>query len=147
MKIIITIVFALVFLGFSILAKGEELTLFNSLGDPIAYIDTDDEDLTIYMWNGTPVAYLVSEGSGFHIYGFNGTHLGWFDNGIVRDHNGYIVGFIEGAVTMYTKYEPYKSYKQFKPYKSYRSYAPYKPYYYNQFSNEPLSLFLLRGKS
>lgn len=124
----------------------EEITLFNSEGEAIAYIDAEDDDLTIYMWNGTPVAYLDPDGWGFHIYGFNGKHLGWFEDGIIRNHEGYAVGFIEGATSVYTKYEPYKSYRKYKPYKSYKEYAPYKPYYKSQFSNEPLSLFLLKGK-
>ena len=32
------------------------------------------------------------------------------------------------------------------PYKSYKKSAPHKPNYKNQFSGEPLSLFLMRGK-
>ena len=82
----------------------------------------------------------------YNIYDLNGNHLGWFENGIVRDHEGYAVGFKEGAASIYTKYEPYKSYKQYKPYKAYKQYAPYKTYYKTQFSNEPLSLFLMLGK-
>ncbi len=134
------------FLSTSMIAKAEEITMFDADGDAIAYIDTEDEDLTIYMWNGSPVAYLEPNGDNFNIYGFNGNHLGWFENGIVRDHEGYAVGFKEGAASIYTKYEPYKSYKQYKPYKAYKQYAPYKTYYKTQFSNEPLSLFLMLGK-
>ena len=126
--------------------KAEEITLFNSEGEATAYIDTDDDDLTIYMWNGKPVAYLDSDGDAYNIYGFNGEHLGWYEDGIVRDHDGYAVGFKKGAINKYTKYEPYKSYKQYKPYQSYQKYAPYKPYYRTQFSDESLSLFLTRGK-
>lgn len=125
-------------------SKAEEITLFNSDGDAIAYIDADD--LTIYLWNGTPVAYLDPNGDAYNIYGFNGKHLGWFEDGIVRDHEGYGLGFKKGATSTYTKYEPYKSYKQYKPYKNYKEYAPYKPYYKTQFSNESLALFLSKGK-
>ena len=130
-----------------LLSLGQEITLFNSEGEAVAYIDSNDDDNTIYLWSGSPVAYLSSEGDHFNVYGFNGKHLGWFEDGIVRDDDGYAVGFIKGAVSsIYTKYEPYKSYKQYKPYKSYKSYAPYKPYYQSSFSNEPLVLFLKRGK-
>ena len=126
---------------------GQELTLFNSDGDATAYIDTDDDDNTIYLWSGTPVAYLSSNGDNYNIYGFNGSHLGWFEEGIIRDSDGYAVGFIKGAVSgVFTKYEPYKYYKQYKPYKSYKQYAPYKPYFKTSFSSEPLVLFLKRGK-
>ena len=125
---------------------GQEISLFNSDGDAVAYIDTNDEDNTIYLWNGTPVAYLSSDSNYYNIYGFNGNHLGWFEDGIVRNEDGDAVGFQEGAVSgVYTNYEPYKSYKQYKPYKSYKSYAPYKPYFSNSFSNESFILFLKRG--
>ena len=142
-SIILTISFLFLL---TLVSKAEEITLFNSDGEAIAYIDASDEDLTIYMWNGTPVAYLISEKDAYSIYGFNGKHLGWFENGIIRDHNGYAVGFRKGATNIYTKYESYKSYKQYKPYENYKEYAPYKPYYKNQFSGESLSLFLMRGK-
>jgi hypothetical protein len=142
--------FALLTIGFigllSFTTNAQEITLFNSDGEATAYIDTDDEDLTIYMWDGTPVAYLDVDGGVFNIYGFNGNHLGWFEDGIVRDHNGYAVGFRKGATNINTRYEPYKSYKKYKPYKAYKQYAPYKPYHKNQFSGEALSLFLKRGE-
>lgn len=138
------LVIALIFGIFNLVA--EEITLFNSKGAPIAYIDASDSDLPIYMWNGLPVAYLTNADNGsFNIYGFNGKHLGWFDKGIVWDHDGYAVGFQSGAVNVYTEYEPYKAYKQYKPYKSYKEYAPYKPYLQQSFSNTSLSLFLMSG--
>ena len=124
----------------------QEISLFNSDGDAVAYIDTDDEDNTIYLWNGTPVAYLSPESNYYNIYGFNGNPLGWFEEGIVRDEDGDAVGFQKGAVSgVYTNYEPYKSYKKYKPYKSYKKYAPFKPYFSNSFSNESFVLFLKRG--
>lgn len=75
----------------------------------------------------------------------NGKHLGWLEDGIVRDHNGDGVGFLKGAVNIFTEYEPYKPYKQYKPYKAYKEYVPYKPYFTTNFSNETLALFLSRG--
>jgi hypothetical protein len=122
----------------------DEISLYNSKGKPIAYIDSED-GLTIYMWSGKPVAYLSKNGDGFHIYGFNGSHLGWYEEGIIYDHEGDAVGFIKGAVSMSTEYEPYKSYKEYKPYKAYKKYAPHKPYLSNSFSSTPLSIFLLGG--
>lgn len=108
-------------------AFSQEISLFDSDGNPRAYIDTDDEDLTVYLWNGTPVCYLSSGGKSYNIYGFNGKHLGWFKDGLVIDHDGYVVGFKKGAVNKYTSYEPYK---------------PYMPYVRNRFSNEDLTMFL-----
>lgn len=142
LKLYLTLVLGLT----SVFAHGQQISLFNSKGKPIAYIDTENE-LHIYMWGGRPVAYLDSDADeGFHIYGFNGKHLGWFVNGIAYDHEGHAVGFQEGAVNMYTEYEPYKSYQQYAPYKAYKQYAPYQPYLSNQWSNTTLSLFLSKGR-
>jgi hypothetical protein len=142
LKLFAVLLFA--FLPLFIMAQ--EITLFDSNGEARAYIDTDDDDLTIYLWGGVPVAYLVPDDDDFDIYGFNGKHLGWFEDGIVRDHEGYVLGFIKGAVNMFTKYEPYKGYKEYKPYKSYKEYyGTSKPYYKDKFSKIPLSLFLRRG--
>lgn len=141
------VVLSLMLICSFVMGKAEEITLFDRNGTPTAYIDTADEDLTIYMWNGLPVAYLsTSSRDAFHIYGFNGRHLGWFEDGIVRNHDGEIVGFQKGAVSKYTEYEPYKAYKKYKPYKAYKEYAPQKPYYTSGFGRESLSLFLMRGK-
>lgn len=126
---------------------GQEISLFDSDGEAVAYIDSNDEDSTIYLWSGSPVAYLFPNGDYYNVYGFNGNHLGWFEDGIIIDHSGDAVGFIKGSVSnIYTQYEPYKSYKEYKPYKEYKSYEPYKPYYNSSFSSEPLVLFLKRGK-
>ncbi len=130
---------------FLVTTFAQEVTLFDSEGEARAYIDAND-DLTIYLWKGTPVAYLVPDNNDFHIYGFNGKHLGWFEDGIIRDNDGYVIGFVKGAINKSTKYEPYKGYKAYKPYKSYTEYAPYKPYYKSRFSNIPLALFLRRGE-
>ena len=126
--------------------SSKETTLFDKDGDPVAYI-VDDSDMTIYMWDGTPVAYLATGriGSAFNIYGFNGKHLGWFEDGIVRDSQGYAVGFVKGATNVYTKFEPIKSIKKIKPLKSIKQIPPIKPINRSQFSNTGLSLFLRGG--
>jgi 4-fold beta-flower domain-containing protein len=141
------ILLALFLTGLSTTAKAEEITLFNAAGEPVAYIDGADADLTIYMWNGTAVAYLVAtEDEGFNIYGFNGKHLGWYEDGIIRDHEGYAIGFKESKCPVVTKYETYKSYKAYKPYKDNKEFEPIKPIYRTQISDGSLSLFLMKGK-
>jgi len=122
-----------------------EINLFDKEGNPVAYIDTNDE-WTIYLWEGKPVAYIIKDEQTLHIYGFNGKHLGWYINGILRDHDGNAVGFKKGAVTsIYEKYEGYKGYKEYKPYKIYREYAPYQPYLSAKFSYINLNGFLHQG--
>jgi hypothetical protein len=123
----------------------DEITLFDSNGKATAYIDVEDE-MTIYLWNGHPVAYLVPSDDGFSIFGFNGKHLGWFDNGIVRDHEGFGVGFVKGAVSnVQTKIEPLKKLKKLKPLKSLRKLEPLRPLDKQKFSDIPLKIFLGLG--
>jgi len=121
--------------------QAQEISLFNSKGSAVAYVDTDDDDLTIYLWSGKPVAYISNN----NIYGFNGNHLGWWVDGIIRDHDGDAVGATKDATNMYTEYEPYKGYKEYKPYKSYKEYAPYKPYWSTSWSSDSFKMFLLQG--
>jgi hypothetical protein len=123
-------------------ALAHEITLFDPKGDPIAYIDIADEH-TIYLWSGDPVAYL----DGISIYGYNGKHLGWFKDGIVLDHDGYGMGFAEGAVSyVVTKFEPFKNVKKFQPFRSLQELEPSEPFFNNEFSPIPLEKFLEMGK-
>jgi hypothetical protein len=140
MKKIITLLF-LINSSFALL--GQEVTIFDSNGESTAYVDLGE--LTIYLWNGTPTTYLEPVGDDFNIYGYNGEHLGWLENGIIRNHEGLIVGFSKGSLNIQTKNEPFKPSKRNKPFKSPKKFAPYKPFSKNKFSSEPLSIFLMLG--
>lgn len=142
-------------LTISLEATAGEIWLYDSNGEPIAYLFR--EDLTIYMWDGTPVAYYVKDS--FDIYGFNGKHLGWFEDGVIRDHDGYAVGLQRGVstnikgitivsfATIASDYGPKKGINKDKPYKSDKESSPAKPDYQSSFSSEPLSLFLVNGSN
>jgi hypothetical protein len=118
-----------------------EISIYDSKDEPVAYIDTDDE-FNIYLWGGEPVAYL----DGNSVYGFNGKHLGWFREGIIWDHRGYGVGFIEGAVNMITKLERLKGLQQLTPLKSLQQLEPLEPLHTKQWSPTPLEIFLSMGR-
>jgi len=122
--------------------SADELTLFDSKGEPTAYIA---EDLTIYLWDGDPVAYLFPSSAKIDIYNLDGKHLGWFERGIIRDHDGNGVGFVKGAVRMTTSIEPIKSIKSIKPIKGIREIAPIKPIFASEWSQIPLVVFLKTG--
>ncbi len=140
-------VLTLILLFLTAFANAQEITLYDYNGNARAYIDANNSAMPIYLWDGEPVAYLKSgRGGTFSIYGFNGNHLGWFEDGLVIDHDGYVCGFVKGALSKATSYEPYKGYKQYLPYKSYAEYEPYKPYRQSYFSNTPLTLFLRQGR-
>jgi hypothetical protein len=123
----------------------DEITLFNGKGKAIAYIDMSDE-MTIYMWNGKPASYLESDSDakGFHIYGFNGKHLGWFVDGVARDHDGKAACAVKERMQS-TEGEPFKSFKAFKPFKDFTQSAPSRPTFRNAFSVVTCSAFLMEG--
>ncbi|MFW6026460.1 MAG: 4-fold beta flower protein [Candidatus Woesearchaeota archaeon] len=137
--------FLTLFNGNSVL-QAEEITLYNYEGGPVAYIAVE-EDFTIYLWNGEPVAYLYEKSNNINVYSFNGDHLGWFENGIIIDHDGNAVGFIEGALNIPTKFEPYKSIKKIKPTKSIKKTPPIKPSLSEKWSSVPLQVFLTFRKA
>ena len=70
-----------------------ETSLFNKIGEPVAYIG-DDFNRTIYLWDGIQVAYLYHEE---HVYGTNGRHLGRFIENILYDEQGLRIGFTSGS--------------------------------------------------
>ena len=123
------------------LAQESEVTLFDKSGAAVAYVAVDDE-ATIYLWQGRPVAYLKRDGDDLHVYNFEGKHLGWFDRGVIIDHDGNGVGFIKGALSTPTQAEPFKGFKEFKPFRSFEEFAPFRPMRTGYWSAIPLSLFL-----
>jgi hypothetical protein len=67
-----------------------DLTFYDVNGRPIAY---SDDGRYVYAFSGLPLAYL----DGDSVYSFNGQHLGWWDRGWVRDHQGAWVFFTDFA--------------------------------------------------
>ena len=142
MRIAIKVILIIVLVSLlPVSALAREISLYDSGGEAVAYIDTDD-DQNIYLWGGKPVAYL----DGSSIYGFNGKHLGWFKDGIVWDHEGYAVGFVEGAVNMLTKLERLKGLKQLTPLKSLQQLEPLEPMFKERWSQLPLEIVLSMGR-
>ena len=130
-----------IFLLAPAISYAQEVSLYDITGEAVAYIDTDN-DMNIYLWRGEPVAYL----DGQSIYGFNGKHLGWLKKGILRDNNGYAVGFMEGATNKLTKLEGLKGLQRLEPLKSLQSLEPLEPLEKSQWAPTPLAIYLSIGK-
>jgi len=107
-------------------AAAEQIPLVDQDGHYIAYIDTARDD-TIYLWSGEPTAYLYESGRGVLIYSFSGQHLGWYEEGILRDLNGNAVGARDGVLITPSRVEPIKSLQRI---------------FSNYYSNQSLSGFL-----
>lgn len=75
------------------LAQGTptSILLYDTTGDPVAYVEEDSGTTILYRVSGDPLAY-VSDGA---IYTFNGKNLGWYEKGVFYDRNGYMVAFSE----------------------------------------------------
>ena len=122
-----------------------EISLFNSSGEAVVYIVPDD-DYAIYTWDGEAIAYLHASPDVFtsnkliDIYGWNGKHLGWFNNGIVIDHNGDISCSIrESHPSPLSEPVKYGKYSKFR--KNERNIQPDKPLFSESFGElECLSL-------
>ena len=117
-----------------------EISLFDQKGNSVAYIAEDGEG-TIYLWNGVAVAYLVQE----KVYGFNGHHLGWFDDGVMRDLKGAKVGFLKSNCPVTTKTERTKYTKKTKKTKMTRRTARTRATNKNSKSTLLLDIFLQSG--
>ncbi len=66
------------------------ITLYSKIGSPIAYME---DDCHIFLFTGKTVAYI----DGDSIYNYNGRHLGFFEDGWIKDHDGFYLFFTENA--------------------------------------------------
>lgn len=120
--------------------SSDEIALYNSAGEPVAYIA--DTDSTIYLWSGKPVAYLHSD----EVYSFDGKHLGWFVKGLIYNHEGEVVAAIRSRLKNVPQIAPIKSIKEIKPIKGIREISPVKPILLLAWSrNQALLSFFLVG--
>jgi hypothetical protein len=111
-----------------------DITFYDQDGTPVAY--TGDRQ-HIYLYSGRPVAYL-SDGS---VYAYTGKHLGWFNKGWVRDHEGFCVFFTAdargGPMKPMKKMKPMKGIKGMKPMKGMKQMKPMRAMEHSSWS--PLS--------
>lgn len=97
------------------------IALFDSQRRAVAYLDPDDQ--TIYLWSGEPVAYVADES----IYGFSGKHIGWYQSGVVLDHDGHVVAGPAVAFRKPVEPAPARSPKSQAPVKAPRESQPLPP--------------------
>jgi hypothetical protein len=117
---------------------GSTTEFFDSKGAAIAYFDDDD---TLYLWSGEPVAYMDEDS----LFGFNGNHLGWRKDGVIYDHDGYVVAAISSRFKTPVAVAPLKALKELKPLKSLKELKPLKPIFVSSWSDNPARSFFLQG--
>ncbi|ATC04061.1 TPA: hypothetical protein IBL02_003648 [Escherichia coli] len=132
------------FLFSACVTASNDLDLYDNQGNAVVYISLDDE-LTLYSWEGEPSAYLKhNQNNEFDVYGFNGNHLGWFTNGMLIDHDGYVACAVKDMVTT-PNLPSLKSLKSLKPLKSLTELPPLFPLLKNAFGQTNCSLLVASG--
>lgn len=90
------------------------IDFYSKTGKPIAYTEDGEH---IYTFSGRPVAYLNEDA----VYSFSGQHIGWFEDGWLRDIKGKCVFFTNtasgGPVKPVKHVKPIKGVKHVKPVK------------------------------
>lgn len=67
------------------------MDLFEMSGAAVAYVAGDGE--SIYLWSGEAAAYLKEDS----VYSYSGKHLGYFNDGWIRDDRGEAVVFTDAS--------------------------------------------------
>lgn len=90
------------------------MVFYSKSGQPIAYTEDGQH---LYLFSGKPVAYLSNDA----VYSFSGEHLGWFEDGWIRDTERKCVFFTSqarsGPAKPIKRMKPIKHVKQMKPIK------------------------------
>lgn len=90
------------------------IDFYDSSGSPVAYCEDREH---IFLFSGEPVAFLDNNA----VYSFSGEHLGWFEDGWIRDKSGHCVFFTSDATG-----GPVKPAKHVKPVKGVKHVKPVK---------------------
>ena len=69
------------------------VTFYNEDGLPVAWIGDNRDYPSIFLFDGTPVAWISDES----VYAYSGKHLGFLQDGWIRDHDGDAVFFTDNA--------------------------------------------------
>ncbi len=75
----------------------------------------------VVKFNGVNAGFLVRD----NLYTYRGRHVGWYAEGLVRDHHGHVVGFGENVVD---NVHPLLPFKQFKPFAGFLQFEPFRPF-------------------
>lgn len=91
--------------------------IYDRYGRPIYRLMNNGRIVTFF---GESVGFLKSDS----LYNYEGKHVGWYSHGLIRDHQGQVVGFGQNVTD---GIKPFLPFKQFKPFASLVGYEPYRP--------------------
>lgn len=88
----------LILLSSGITTYAQQFTLYNEDGEAGAYIDYD-KDATLFSWGGEPVGFLQTEDNVVRVFSFNGGDvIGYYEAGLLYDKKGFVVAAKKGAL-------------------------------------------------
>lgn len=91
----------------------------------------------LVRFNGSSAGFLVDN----NLYDYRGRHVGWYSEGLVRDHHGHVVGFGKNVTDNVHPFLPFKQFKpfagfvQFEPFRPFLSFEPFRPFKSYAWSN------------
>jgi len=118
-----------------------EITFYDKTGHPKIYLSTENDN-SFYTWEGHAVAYVYED----KIFGWKGKHIGWYNDGILYDLNGYRVCSIREKCP-YSVYSEYSKYSKYSRYSRYSRYSPYsKPSFRSSYADTDLIDFITQDR-
>ena len=119
-----------------------ERTIFDSNGEPSLILH---ENGRLVSFNGQNIGFCDEDS----VYDYGGGHRGWFENGVLRDHDGYCIGFLRGArdtsspVFPVPQVPPVPEIPQIEPIRPVKEIKPIKPVKQMVWSSfDPISVFM-----
>jgi hypothetical protein len=116
--------------------------IYNRYGEPVLRLLANSR---IVGFDGKSYGFF----DGVHLYNYKGQHVGWYEDGVMRDHDGACVGFGEAPSDFPRPFLPFKQYKpfpafvEFEPFRPFKTFAPFKPIKKFGWSEiEPMGLFI-----
>ena len=97
---------------------GEIDVIYNRFGKPIFRLFSNGRIVT---FSGASAGFLLGD----NLFNYNGKHVGWYAGGLVRDHQGHVVGFGE---KVNDSTHPFLPFKQFKPFAGFVQFEPFRPF-------------------
>jgi hypothetical protein len=124
----------------------EEITIFDQNKKPVAYLLADTRHWYIYNFEGEGIAILEHyDDDDYAVYGKNGLQLGWFSEGWLYDINGFVVGFLDGALRTKKQRIPTKKSRQSFKWEGYKEPARIKGLLSHTWSTISLSSLFRKG--
>lgn len=117
--------------------------LYDQAGKAVAFLEKNQ---VIYLWSGEAIAYLDPPySSAPSVVAFSGGHMGWYDKGQLRDHEGRLWGSSQPAQHLGAPAAEPTAHRQALPQKLHAQPSPRRPVDQPAWAPEPLGEQLKRA--